>query len=270
MKNNFKKIGFMLSLSLLVITSACKKENNASPSAEVDETTIIQTSESDQVINDVISTVDDAMDGKFDGIGNGRVEACGDISLNLQQRSLTIDFGNGCQGLFGRTRKGKMTVVFTDNQRTITFQNYAVESYTISGTIVQSNITRSNTQISYTTNASNLQITTPNKKITVNNLQRTTRISFGTNPKQIIDNEVRISGTSAGINNSGETFTTEITTPLVIKQACFQSGVFYPVSGVSVVKVGSKPSMTLNFGSGTCDKQVEVSLGNISKTITLP
>lgn len=270
MKINLKKSLFILSLSALVLVSGCKKEDNANPNSEVDETTVTQASESDQIVNDAIATVDDAMDGNFDGIGNGRVEACGTVSINLQQRSVSIDFGAGCQGIFGRNRTGRITVAFTDNQRTITFQNYAVEGYSISGTVVQGNIVRTRTQISYTTSASNLVVTTPNRKFTITNMQRSTQINLGNNPRQIVDNEVRITGTSAGINNNGENFTTEITSPLVIKQACFQSGVFYPVSGTSIVRVGAKPAITIDYGNGTCEKQITATMGSISKTITLP
>lgn len=270
MKTVFKKSIFIFSFVMLVTLAGCKKDDNASPSSEVDETTVTQSSESDQIVNDAIATVDDAMDGSFDGIGNGRVEACGTVNLNLQQRSISIDFGTGCQGIFGRNRTGRITVAFTDNQRTITFQNYAVEGYSISGTIIQGNIVRTRTQISYTTSASNLAVSTPNRKFTISNMQRSTQINLGNNPRQITDNEVRITGTSAGINNNGENFTTEITTPLLIKQTCFQSGVFYPVSGVSIIRVGAKPAITIDYGNGTCDKQITATMGSVSKTITLP
>ncbi len=271
MKNVLKKSIFIFSLGLLVTLASCKKDDNiASPNTEVDETTVMQASESDQIVNDALATIDDAMDGSFDGIGNGRVEACGTVSLNLQQKSVGIDFGAGCQGNFGRNRKGKITVAFTDSQRSITFQDYAVEGYAISGTVVQGNIVRTRAQISYTTSASNLVVTTPNRKFTITNMQRTTQINLGNNPRQIIDNEVKITGTSAGINNNGENFTTEITSPLIIKQACFQSGVFYPVSGVGIVRVAAKPAITIDYGNGTCEKQITATMGNISKTITLP
>jgi hypothetical protein len=261
---------FVLFLSVFATFTSCQKSENVSPDSEVDEATALQTIETDPIVDDAISVVDDAMDGNFNGIGNGRTEACGSINLSLQQRIVNIDFGNGCQGMFGRNRSGKISVTFTDNQRTIVFQNYKVENYTLTGTIIQSNITRTRTQISYSTSVNNLVITTPSKKWTISNLQRAVQVNLGANPLQLADNEIRITGTSAGINDKGENFTTEITAPLVIKGSCFQSGIFYPVSGTSVVRVGSKPAMTIDYGSGSCDKQVTVTLGTANKTITLP
>jgi hypothetical protein len=271
MKLHLKKSLFIFFLSMCVALTACQKDGNVSPNTpEVDEATATQAIETDPIIDDAISVVDDAIDGNFNGMGNGRVEACGNIDLNLQQRIISIDFGNGCQATFGRNRSGKISVTFTENQRTIVFQNYKVENYALSGTIIQGNITRTRTQISYTTSVNNLAITTPNKKWTISNLQRTVQINLGANPLQLAGNEIRITGTSAGTNDKGENFTTEITTPLIIKGSCFQSGIFYPVSGISIVRVASKPAMTIDYGSGSCDKQVTVTLGTINKTITLP
>ena len=270
MKLHLKKFALILFLSAIVTIAGCKKSDDATPNDGVDETTAMQTSETDQVVNDAISVVDDAMDGNFNGIGNGRTEACGTINLDIRQRTASIDFSSGCQGTFGRNRSGRISVTFTDNQRTIVFQDYKVEGYGITGTLVQSNITRTRTQISYTVSTSNLVIISPNRKITITSLQRTTQINLGTNPLQIADNEIRITGTSAGINNNNENFTTEITTPLLIKGSCFQSGMFYPVSGVSTIRVGSKPAMTVDYGNGSCDKQVTVNMGAINRNITLP
>lgn len=270
MKNVFKNVIFIFSLSLLVGLAACKKDDSAAPSEEIDTMTSSQVSETDQVINDALGTVDDAMDGNFDGIGNGRVEACGTINLNFQQRAVSIDFGSGCEGNFGRKRAGKITVNFTDAQRTILFQNYVTENYTISGTITVSNITKSGNIISYTTTASNLVVSILDKKVTITSLQRKTEVNLGANPKRIIDNEVKITGTVVGTNSNGEGFSTEITSAITIKQACFQSGIFYPVSGVLVVKINNKPTITINYGNGTCDKSIDVTAGKTTKTITLP
>lgn len=270
MKIRLKKSLSLLFLGLLLSTTACKKSDNASPDAAIDETTAIQAGEADQIVNDVIATVDDAMDGNFDGVGNGRVEACGVISLNLQQRVVNIDFGTGCAGVLGKNRSGRITVSFTDNQRNITFQNYVAEGYTISGTVVQTNITRSGNVLSYNTSASNLTIANTNRKITITSLQRRTEISLGNNPRQITANELRITGSCAGINNNNESFTTEITTPLLLKLSCLQSGVFYPISGICLIKVMNRPNMSIDYGSGACDKQITVAVGSVTKTIILP
>ncbi|TAH18028.1 MAG: hypothetical protein EAZ08_12570 [Cytophagales bacterium] len=270
MKVVLKKILLVLFLGLFFGTTACKKSDSASPDATIDETTAIQSGEADQIVNDAIATADDAMDGNFDGIGNGRVESCGNINLNIQQKSVNIDFGTGCAGVWGKNRSGKITVSFSDNQRNITFQNYVAEGYTISGTITQSNITKSGNVLSYNTSASNLAIVNASRKITITSLQRKTEINLGSNPRQIADNEIRITGTCTGINNNNESFTTEITTPLLIKLSCAKNGIFYPVGGTSLIKIVGKPNMTIDYGSGTCDKQITVTVGSIVRTITLP
>jgi hypothetical protein len=270
MKIAFEKSIFTFSLIVLVALAGCKKDDNAKPTEELDEQTSIQVSQTDQVINDALGIVDDGMDGNFDGIGNGRVEACGTISFNLQQGIASIDFGAGCEGTFGRKRAGKITVTFTQTQRTILFQNYITDTYTISGTLTQTNITKSGTVLSYNTTASNLVVSIADKKIVIANMQRKTEINLGTNPRRIADNEVRVTGTVVGINSDGVGFTSEITSPVTIKQACFQSNIFYPVSGTVAVKIDQKSTITINYGNGTCDKAIDVSNGKITKSITLP
>jgi hypothetical protein len=260
-----------LPLAAALLLGACNQDNqDPNPDPQPDELTSTQMAQADQAINDAIGTVDDALDGTLDGLGNTRTESCATLALNRPQRTLSIDFGTGCEGPFGRRRTGRVTVSYTETQRTITFQAYTVENTAISGTLTVSNLTRSGNTITYNVSSSDLVIANGDRRLAFTRLQRQTQVTMGSNQRQVANNEVRITGTAAGTNGQGEAFTSEITAPIVFRQACFQSGVYYPVSGIMVVQVGGQPSTTINYGDGACDRTVSLTVGRITRTITLP
>jgi hypothetical protein len=260
-----------LPLAAALMLGACNQDNqDPNPDPQPDELTSTQMAQADQAINDAIGTVDDALDGTLDGLGNTRTETCATLALNRQQRTLSIDFGTGCEGPFGRRRTGRITVSFTETQRTITFLAYSVENTSLSGTLTVSNLTRTGNSITYNTSSSDLVVANGDRRVAFTRLQRQTQVNLGTNPRRVGDNEVRITGTAAGTNGQGKAFTSEITTPILFRQACFQSGVYYPVSGIMVVQESGQPGTTINYGDGACDRTVTLTVGRITRTITLP
>ena len=273
MKKLLKNLALTLLAGSLMLT-ACKKEEEA---VEPDTKTASQTSETDAVVNEVVSITQDVMENEGAGFAGGRTENCLNINANPLSRSLVLDFGAGCRGLGNRLRKGKINIVYTGDrknatQQTVTFDNFGTENYTVSGTLTFSGITRNTlTSISYTISSTNLVITFSNgRKLTITSMQRTHVFDYKGTPRDPKDDEVRISGAVTGMNAESESFTHTITEPYVFKMSCFINGICYPASGKATIKVQNKPEITLNFGTGACDKTVEVTINGKLVTLTLP
>jgi hypothetical protein len=77
------------------------------------------------------------------------------------------------------------------------------------------------------------------------------------------DDEFTYTGTASKTKASGEEIDAKITTALVYKVSCHEF-----VSGVLEITPSGKETRVIDFGSGTCDETVTVSVGKYSKTYT--
>ncbi len=81
---------------------------------------------------------------------------------------------------------------------------------------------------------------------------------------------VSVSGNFSGTASDGETYTGNISSPLVLNLNCSPSGTKYVyVAGVLNFTPTGKATRTINYGSGTCDLTCVVSIGSFSVTLTL-
>ncbi|GHN01726.1 hypothetical protein WSM22_32150 [Cytophagales bacterium WSM2-2] len=78
-------------------------------------------------------------------------------------------------------------------------------------------------------------------------------------------------GTATGTCKNGNTYEMQITKTLVHKLSCLGSKVVIPVSGTKVVTVtGTKNKQySIDYGDGTCDNTVTVTVGSKVQTITV-
>jgi hypothetical protein len=257
----------------LFFLSSCSKsdEQNA------DTTNGEKASESENVIQDAVGTANDGLDGSVDGISNGRTESCATVSNDATAKILTIDFGTaGCVGIDGRTRKGKIAILYvgtvpqTSTSRTITFTNYSVNSYSISGSITQSNFQRPSTgNYSFSLSATNVVIIlSDGKTYSISQLQRT----FSTNSgalQDLTDDVTTITGTSTQTSSTGNVTTVNITSPITIKGSCTSTGFYYPTSGTYEV-IDGKVTYTIDWGTGTCDKSISITAFGKTTVKSLP
>ncbi len=192
--------------------------------------------------------------------------------LSTFPKTITIDFGTGCLGRDGRVRKGKIITVYTNRlkvngaEATTTFSNYYVDSVHVEGTHkVKNNSTDSNRI--FTRSVTNAKLSKPNGNYIKWNASHTnTQIKGGSTPDFPLDDEFNITGFANGEQLRGtalKTWERLITQPLLKKFTCrwFVSG------EVKITRNGN--TGTLNFGSGTCDKEATVTVNGVTKTIRL-
>jgi len=270
MKRLFVKFFFVVALGVTVF--ACKKDSETAQQA--DDKLVQDDSQASAEIEAVFQMTDELLVG--DALG-GRVEDysfCGKVDLDKVKKNITIDFGTGgCKGKGNREQKGKIKVSFSDKNpnsgRTITFENYSVNGNLIKGTVTTSAVSKNASGNLEFTRTANIVITfsADSKTHTYNGTHTLAWIEgFGT--KSSNDDVFSTTGASSGINREGVSYSNKIVSPLITKTTCFQAGSFCPVSGKT--EVVGKTTFTLDFGNGTCDKKVSITISGKTYEIELP
>jgi hypothetical protein len=78
-----------------------------------------------------------------------------------------------------------------------------------------------------------------------------------------------VSGSAAGMNRRGIAYSMKTTQPLVYKRSCaLNNQVYLAVAGTKELVVGDK-KISIDYGDGTCDKLVTVSIRSKSKVVEL-
>jgi hypothetical protein len=196
--------------------------------------------------------------------------SCATKTIDQVNKTITIDFGTGCQGIGGRVRKGKIIITYTDrlflpgSVVTITYDNFYINGKKVEGI-------RTLTNVSASLDVSpKFHITLTDGKVTWPDSTYATRVSDFTatytralNP---LNDETSVEGTAGGTNRKGTEYTMDIKTALVYKNICRLNRVFIPVSGIKEIQAKGQ-TMTVDYGDGTCDRTVTITVNGESRTI---
>lgn len=186
---------------------------------------------------------------------------------------ITIDFGTGCTGRDGRTRKGMIIIVYTGhlmvsgNSATTTFDSYSLENVKIEGTYKLTNSGTTDKK-SYTTQVINAKLSQPNGNYMKWSSEKTVaQIEGGATPFIGLDDVFSITGKAGGsVQIDGKYFqwSTAITAPLTKRYTCrwISRGTLSLMKGNDAVAV-------LDYGSGACDNMASFSVNGQVHEITL-
>ncbi len=199
---------------------------------------------------------------------------CATITLDTTTTPhlLTIDFGSvNCLCADGKNRRGIILITFTGPYRdsgtviTHTFNNYFVNDHGVAGTkTVTNNGKNSSGNLSFSV-VENGTITKPNNAGTINwNSNRTREWISGTNTTALLDDIYQISGSANGTTANATAFTMMITKPLQKEIGCKHF-----VSGTLEITPAGKPVRIIDYGNGTCDNVITVTINNHTFTIYL-
>lgn len=198
----------------------------------------------------------------------------------LDSLTITIDFGTtACECKDYRFRKGKIIITrkgkfyTAGSYRTVTFQDYSVGKsdstmHKIEGThTVTYNGKNANQHYNWTVKAENMKITGSQGKSHSWNSTRTREwIKGDTTLLHWKDDVFSITGSTNGTNAKGTTYSALITKALVRDMSCTKQ--FRFVSGTVEVTRGDKKG-TIDYGDGTCDGKVTVTVNGKTSTITM-
>lgn len=261
---------------LLAVTSCSNDEqlmDNESDEAELAELSSTGENESDDVLE-----ILDQVEMSFGSESARTSELCATITNDAEAHILTIDFGEGCAGPYGRTRSGKIIVAYSGtvndgvSNRIVTFDNYVVNNKAVTGSIELRDITlNEDGTISSTKKLVALTVTFPNGQSVSFTGSRTRLWTEGVRDGDPSNNVFEITGSVDGVWSNGSTFTHVIIEPIISDWSCAADGGFARVAGVVEIEHlrGSvKRVRKIIYGDGTCDNEFTVIIGKRTFEIT--
>ncbi|MEL7003430.1 MAG: hypothetical protein AAFN93_11940 [Bacteroidota bacterium] len=257
-----------LVLALMIGLVSCSEETSVTSTDMTDD---IFEFEDEQDVSDALdeSDVFSAMDAA-DVPSNGRVTngnppdsafICADIIHDKENNTITIDYGDGCVGLDGILRSGQVIITYTDHYLipgaviTKTFNDYFINQHQVEGLI-----TLTNTSVNLAANPE-FNVVLEGGKVTFENETVATRESdfvvTWINAANPLNDEYHKDGVASGAR-SGTRYSMTITSTIVRKNICKLVGVNIPVQGTKFIEREGLPSLTIDYGSGDCDKEVTI------------
>lgn len=277
---SLKKILVPLSIFVvLVILSSCKKNTEDDDRSPDNQTT------ADNIFSESQNIADEAADKgsvsfKTDDM-QGTLSGCATVSIdssNAPTRVITIDFGTGCTGNDGKVRAGKMIVTADGRYRdagthiTIHYDSYSVNGNQVSNSSVKeitNNGLNSSGNFTWTISVNGSVVLASNGGTVtwVSNRVRE-QIAGASTPHDIFDDKYSITGSGSGTNALGLNFTAQINAakPLVRDMSC-SVGKRNFVSGEITLTPSGKPARVIDFGTGTCDNVITVTVNGRTRTI---
>jgi len=229
---------------------------------------------SDEALN--IGNSNELKSAEMNGNRFMRMGSCATITnvITAQSTVTTVDFGaEGCSGLDGRLRQGKLIMTREGNYwegdvlMTFRFENYFVNGNQLTGTKTTHGFINEagNRQMEMVDNGT--IILADNGGTITRTAQRTREVIEGSNTRNKEDDVIKVTGSAAGICATGETFTSQITAPLIRKNT--QDCNHFYVQGIVNIVRSDGTTITINYGDGTCDNLAEVTTNGITKVVEL-
>ncbi|OQP64855.1 hypothetical protein A3860_19060 [Niastella vici] len=301
MKTISKLTGLLVTvLVTTLVLWACKKQDDASGTADREEFASVS-SESDaaaevvfdDVFNNVMGVSSEVAIGgtgvfgrvdvssssngnRIDGVDSITCYVVTTKQLSTSTRfplQITIDFGSGCIGKDGRTRKGRIIVLYTGhlgtsgNSATASFDGFYLDNIKVEGTYKLTN-TGTTGQKSYTIQIINAKLSNSNGDYIQWSSEKTiTQIEGGATPLLALDDVYNITGGASGAVSAGNKYfqwSTVITAALRKKFGCR-----WITLGTLSLKKGNDAVAVLDYGPGTCDNKASFTVNGVSHEITL-
>lgn len=249
--------------------TACSKDDETELAAE-DSQAVFAEANIDAAFEEVDNIGFSALmgTGSFNGrleASSNRLESCATITADHDARTIIIDFGSeGCTDAQSRVRMGKVILSYTENSWSMTFDGFKIDDKTIEGERTISIVNRS-------ADAYTMHVLLKNGKISWEDGTFVTREIDRTKTWRFAAGEWEISGSASGTNRKGQEYSSSITSPLLYQRSCLEQGIYIAVKGVLVIERSNpaKETITVDFGDGSCDKLVQVTVGDFTKEIEL-
>lgn len=200
----------------------------------------------------------------------GRLSDCVEIDRDTINHVITLDFGDGCEGPYGTVRKGVVKIAYSDVRnvpgayRTVTFENFFVDSVGVEGTRTITNISEEDDSLSRS-----FEIALVAGKLTFADETTITRSGNHVRTSHISADKSEaystLTGEASGTLRNGDSYTVTIVEEIVYSAGCREEHVVIPVSGVKEIVSGDN-LVTIDFGDGTCDNLVEITINGETTT----
>lgn len=212
--------------------------------------------------------------------------------VNTNPDTLTIDFGTaGCTDAKGNVRKGKIIVIYSPGDGrwkvgggyTVTTSNFSINGVTVEGTRTVKNVSPNlDGDITWEVTLAGGKLTFPDGTTATREAHHFRQWFRNGTPLILTDDEQRIlasfsgtnvsTSTATGTNRDGYTYTMQVTKDISYKVTCLLAKIFVATSGTktyNITKGTETANITVDYGDGTCDKTITVTVNGKSKTETV-
>jgi len=236
----------------------------------------IEAAENEAAIDEITDEVDEIVYSGTEYVNEGGRVAksdenspihCATITHDIENKTITIDFGDGCDDWRGRRRSGKIIITYTDHLFvpgavvTITFEDFYFRGVKVNGVRVISNISETledNLLFDITFDG---EFTWGDGSVGSRNAHWIVERIRAANP---INDEKHVDGDATGTTHTGVDYSVDITETIVFKRSCGPFNVFIPVEGIKVIMWGGKVK-TIDYGDGECDRIVTITTNGVSE-----
>jgi len=212
--------------------------------------------------------------GMTPGTTSGLTSCATIISNTLgSPNTFNIDFGGGCTGADGRVRKGQMYVTvdgtYGDSlcKIEVNFLDFFINDVEIEGKIkyTHNGMNADNLEhYLYSYTDLKLRYTNPDKVATISGSGK--KILYSDRDAfDVSDDVYKLTGSSEGRSISGNWFESVITSPLIFDHSCH-----YINSGLMETTPANLVPRFADFGDGTCDSAIVVTISQTQHLVTAP
>lgn len=256
---------------------ACNKEDETE-TAEVSMDVVRDDTFASDTFQDVADLADEAaLTGslKNSNVQYAILTDCAIVNIDTlsEPRTMTIDFGaSGCTGYDGKVRTGKIVVTYSGSYwetgitKTITFEDFYVDDYHITGTKEVTAMLENNAgNRMYTESVVGSINWAEGDSVITWNAQYTRELSEGSATLAVYDDTYNITGSTSGVSSHGKVYASEVTSPLIrrVDRGCRHTY----VQGVIEITPDDNPAWVIDFGDGSCDRTATVTVDGQTYTI---
>mgnify|MGYP001825122914 CR=1 FL=1 len=268
---------------LFVVATACEdQEEQAFQSSIGEEDIESMSSEEDlQTAYDEIDLIsveaneslddDGTLGGREQMDQTDRLTRCATVTHDKEAMTITIDFGDGCEGPDGKLRSGIIFITYTGrlfipgSVWTYELRNYTVNGKHIEGKKTITNVSGSiSDHVSFHKLIEDGKVTWPDGSFATREVDKTFTWIRANNP---LMDEVHVEGEASGVNRRGVAYNVTIISKIIWKRSCRIRGVCVPVQGLKLVERRDQADVLLDFGDGACDNLVTITKNGESRVI---
>ena len=258
-----------------ILFAACSDDNKDTLSPFEDLVVADDDTDTDATFEAIDTEVDIAFLEQNGNLGRAKSGSCPVVVVDSVNHVVTLDFGETNCTRNRKEFRGKIIINYTSRptrvgaSKIITFDNFFVNDNKVEGTR-----TIENTRLD---NAGGIEqkVTLVGGKITLTDDRTITREADWTrtwlrgDTTTVDDDEFHLDGTANGKTRRDVNYNVEIMETLVWKRECKMQGIHLPASGIKKVSADNRPTRTIDFGDGTCDRQVVITIDGNSRTVDL-